>query len=235
MAKKLMSPLTQSLPTKSLADYLTRQLETFFPDGEVVSAGEVLHFTEVALGRIAECFRPIGFGYYRDGDAPRFSHLNTDHYATFLYLFSNAAFLENGTSSLPIKAYGLNKALHGLDVHPAVALPTVFLFVHPVGTVIGRATFGNFFAVYQNCTVGGDLDSNCPVFGDRVAMFAGSRVIGKSRVGSDCLIAADTTVIDGTVPDGTTTFGRPPDVRSKPTKHDVLKKVFMCSDPGVRP
>lgn len=209
-------------------------METFFPDGEAYPRCDVLHFVDVALKRVSDCFRPIGFAYYRDGNSPRFDHLNTDHYATFLYLFSNAAHRESAGAQIATRAYYLNKILHGLDVYPAVQLPTVFLFVHPVGTVIGRATFGNFFAIYQNCTVGGDLDSNCPTFGERVAMFAGSRVIGKSRVGSDCMISADTVVVGGDIPDGTTTFGRSPEVRSKPIKHDVLEKVFLCSDSRYR-
>ena len=38
------------------------------------------------------------------------------------------------------KLFLLNKALHGCDIYYEVALPSVFLLVHPLGTVLGRAS-----------------------------------------------------------------------------------------------
>lgn len=218
--------LKQSLPTRALADYLARQIEMFFPDGETYRADDIAHFADRALARVADCFRPIWIHYYREGDAPLFNHLHTDHYATFLYLFANTVHREGGNPRLATKAYYLNKALHGLDVYHAVELPPVFLFVHPVGTVIGRAAFTDFFAVYQNCTVGGNLDLDYPSFGKGVVLFSGSRVIGACRVGSNCLIAAGASVIDRDIPDNSVAFGPSSGGEVRPTRHDVIARIF---------
>ena len=43
-------------------------------------------------------------------------------------------------------------------------MPDIFLLSHPVGTVLGRAKFEDFFVVHQRVTVGGDKDLNYPTF-----------------------------------------------------------------------
>ena len=78
-------------------------------------------------------------------------------------------------------------------------LPEVFLFVHPVGSVIGRARLGNFLCIYQNCSIGGsprDGELDYPVLGDGVLMYAKSGVIGKSRVGSRVVLGAGSLVVN---------------------------------------
>ena len=226
MSDSLVS-LKQSLTTRDLTSYLMSQLSTFFPDQHDCDESEAIHFTARTLERVAHCFRHIGIHYYRDGDTPVFNHLHSDQYATFLYFFANTVHREGGDPRLAAKVYYLNKMLHGLDVYYAVDLPPIFLFVHPVGTVIGRARFGDFLAVYQNCTIGGDLDLNYPSLGTGVAMFSGSRVIGRSIIGSNCLIAAGASVIDHVAPDNTVTFGQRPTVQSRPTRHTVIECVFQ--------
>ena len=57
-----------------------------------------------------------------------------------------------------------------------VELPDIFLFSHPLGTILGRARYANYFLVYQHCTIGSNLDGIYPTFGEGVAMFGGKNV-----------------------------------------------------------
>src|SRR5437588_860224 len=79
-----------------------------------------------------------------------------------------------GDPRLAACVYGLNKALHGLDVFYEVELPTIFAFQHPVGTVLGRAHYSNYLLVYQRCTVGSTLSGESPTFEPGVVLFGGS-------------------------------------------------------------
>lgn len=214
-----------SLPPAELAAYLVRQLETFFPDGRP-DAAEARRHVDTALERLEHCFGHVGQRYFRRDGMPVFDHGNTDHYAAFLYLFANAVHRAGGDERLAGKAYALNKALHALDVFYAVALPPVFCFVHPVGTVIGRAEFTDFFCVYQNCTVGGDLDGNVARIGRGVVMYGGSRIVGASTIGDNCLISAGASIIGQDVASGSVVFGQSPNLIVKPSRRDVIADVF---------
>ena len=76
-------------------------------------------------------------------------------------------------------------------------LPDVFAVQHPVGTVLGRATYSDYFICYHNCTVGANLDNDYPSFGRGVVMYGGSRVIGKTVVGDNSFVSTGAIVIDG--------------------------------------
>lgn len=125
----------------------------------------------------------------------------------------------------------MNKALHGFEAFYEVKLPDIFTVVHPVGTVLGRGTYSDYFCVYQGCTVGANLAGEYPSFGRGVVLYGGSRVIGRSRIGSNCLIAAGTTIIDRDIPDGHVGFGQHPQTASRPTRHDVVRTVFGVETP----
>ncbi len=56
----------------------------------------------------------------------------------------------------------------------------MFAVQHPVGTVLGRASYSDYFICYHNCTVGANLDNDYPSFGRGIVMYGGSRVIGKT-------------------------------------------------------
>ena len=124
------------------------------------------------------------------------------------------------------KAYALNKALHALDAFYEVELPAIFTFVHPVGTVLGRATYGDHLCVYQNVTVGADPANAHPVIGRSVILYGGSRVIGSALVGDNAVVSAGTTIIGGEVPAGHVAFGQHPNVSTKPTRWNARRDVF---------
>lgn len=217
--------LTTSLTTDELAAYLARQLSTFFPDREV-AAVELRAAVAGALERVEHCFSRVRRrGYWADGRAT-FDHLYTDQYAAFLWFVGNTLHKTGGDRRLATKTYALNKALHGLDVYFEVAMPEVFCFQHPVGTVIGRATLSNYLFVYQNVNIGGSIDLEYPVLGEGVVLFNGAAVTGATTLGENVWVGPQAQVKAGEVPSSSLVFGAGPGMVVKPAQRDVKRHFF---------
>jgi serine O-acetyltransferase len=217
--------LKLAMTTDELVEYVGRQLNHVFPDGRV-STRQLRPHVEKALERIERCFSAIKMKYYFDGVHACFSHLHTDQYAAFLYFLGNSIYRNGGNLAIAAKVYALNKALHAVDVLYEVQLPELFLFEHPLGTVLGRATYANYFVVYQHCTVGSNLAGVYPTLGEGVVMYAGSAIIGRCTVGANCWVSAGTRVMDTDLPSNTIAFGQAPHPVIKPTKRRVPRDIF---------
>jgi serine O-acetyltransferase len=214
-----------SLSTDDLTSYVVRQLAAFFPDG-ADAAGDLARPVGRAVERADHCFSRINLKYFNDSGVTRFDHLHTDQYAVFLYLLANTIFREGGDPRLAAKVYALNKALHGVDAYYEIELPQVFAFQHPVGTVLGRARYGEYFFVYQRCSVGSNLDGAYPTIGEGVVMFGGSAIIGASSVGDNCWLSVGALVMDTAVPDSSIVFGSSPDLVLKTARRSVVHDIF---------
>jgi serine O-acetyltransferase len=214
-----------SIGSAQIAEYLARQLSNMFPDRQL-SAADCARAVDHALQRLDHCFLQVKDKYLPEGAEPYFNHRHTDHYAMFLYLVANSAFREEGGCELAEKAYALNKALHGIDAYYEVALPEVFFFQHPIGTVLGRATYSNYFIVYQRCTVGGK-DRRYPVIGEGVIMYGGSAIIGECTVGRNVWFSTGARVLRQNVPDDSAVFSQSPNLVVKPTKRNVFESFFQ--------
>lgn len=220
--------MNRTLSDGELARYVTCQLNAHFPDPCPVQEEEVGVLLPKVTARLETCFRGLKNGYFHKDGEVRFDHLHSEQYAMFLYVLGNEAWSAGGEgqpSRLPSKSYLLNKSLHGCDVYFQIGLPEVFWLAHPVGTVLGRATYGNAFAVMQGCTVGNKAGSY-PVFGERVVMCANSAVIGACNIGNDVCIGAGSLLVDVDVPDGSTVVGRGPELKILPKRADLLDGVF---------
>jgi serine O-acetyltransferase len=191
----------------TLSAYVARQLGTFFPDGRFVLAEALQPYMGEALERTRLCFAGIEKRKFRDGDRVMFNYLHPDHYAAFLYLLANTVSRRDRGNPLAFRLFYLNKVLHGLDAYHDTELPEVFQFMHPLGTILGQARYGNFFCVYQGCSVGSDEDGVFPEIGDHVVLYAGSSVIGHSRVGSNVAIGAMALVLNRDIPDNKVVIG----------------------------
>ena len=89
--------------------------------------------------------------------------------------------------------YYLNKSLHGFDCSYSTKLPDIFLIFHGVGTVLGKASYSDYFVSLQGCTIGSHRGAY-PVLGKGVALAAGSSVIGACELGSGVSVSANTHV-----------------------------------------
>jgi serine O-acetyltransferase len=191
-----------------------------------VTPAELAPHVAHALERTEYCFSRVRLKYFWADDQPFFNHLHTDQYAIFLYLLSNSLYRNGDHRELASKVYALNKALHALDVYFEVELPTVFAFQHPVGTVLGRGTYGERFYCYQRCSVGSSVDGAYPTIGTGVVMYGGSGIIGESRVGNNSLLSVNALVMDAEVPPGSVAFGSSPNLVIKATKRRVADTIF---------
>jgi len=211
--------MQMTMSQAKLAEYVSRQINSFFPDRDVSSA-DLMPYVHSALERLEHCLSGIRDKYLPQNGETFFSHRHTDHYAMFLYLLAREAWLKGQNREIAEKAFGLNKALHALDVFFEVELPEIFFFQHPVGTVLGRARYSNYFIVYQRCTVGGK-NRVYPKFSEEVVMFGGSSVIGNCTIGCNVWLSAGALVMSQDVPDNSAVFGQSPAVVIKPTTRRV--------------
>jgi serine O-acetyltransferase len=205
-----------SMPKNELLDYIVKQINLFFPDGKTVKKTEIQTSFEEALQRTEFCFSKINIKYFRKNNCVMFDHLHADQYAMFLYFFSNTLYRNEGSSGLCTKLFQLNRYLHGIDALYEVELPEIFLFVHPLGTVLGRATYSNYFIVYQQCNIGSNHD-NYPILQEHITMHPGSSILGNCRVSSNCKIGAGSLLLDRDLEQNSLYIGNPRDF--------IIKKV----------
>lgn len=210
----------------SLAGYVSRQLGVFFPDGRPPSSGTLQPHINSALERTRLCFQGIQKKKFRDGERVMFNYMHPDHYAMFLYLLSNTASHNDRENPLAFRLYYLNKVLHGLDAFPDIELPEVFQFMHPTGTVLGHAKYGNYFCAYQGCTIGCGEDGVYPEFGDHVVMYAKSSVIGRCRIGSNVVIGAHALILNTNIPDNKVALGNGTSLQLRDNSTHVLERRF---------
>ena len=199
-----------SLSAPALADYAAAQINALFPDPEPVSGGDLMPAVDAALARLEHCFTAVNNKYFFDGEQAVFSHLHGDQYAMWLYLLANELHRRGAPASTCAKLFLLNKTLHGCDIFYEVELPSIFLLVHPLGTVLGRGSYSDYFVSYQRCGVGSNRDIY-PVFGEHVTLRPGSAVLGACRVGHHCQVAAESLLLDRDLPDHSLYIGNPRD------------------------
>jgi serine O-acetyltransferase len=181
-----------SADRETLVNYVQKQLAAFFPDATCVT---VEPYIDETLERVERCFRAINYHYFQRDDGPYFDHLHSDHYAMFLYLLSNTMFHNGAERRDCQKLFNLNKALHAIDVLFDVQLPSIFLFIHSVGTVLGKATYSDYLMVSQHCSVGANRRVY-PVLGKYLAMRSGASIIGSCTIGDNCQIGAGSIIMD---------------------------------------
>jgi serine O-acetyltransferase len=186
-----------SIDVNDLTQVVTRQLNTFIPDLTTVNADDLAPFVQTALERIQRCFQGINNKYYNDSGDVYFNHLHSDHYCSFVYLLSNECY-KSANTSVATKLFLLNKYLHGLDLYFSVNLPEIFMLVHPVGTVVGNASYGNKIVIYQNCTIGSVFKDGkyiYPTFGENMVLYSRVSVLGECSIGNNVIFGANTFVI----------------------------------------
>lgn len=142
---------------------------------------------------------------------PYFNPYQSAQYTIFLYYFSNTVSRETDCRFLADKLYYLNKIMNACDLYHEVELPKFFKLDHPVGSVMGRARYGEGFSFSQNCTVGNNRGIY-PVIGENVRMCANSSIIGNCVIGNNVTIGANSGVKDENIPDDSLVFGHSPNL-----------------------
>lgn len=213
----MTSNVRMTLDHGSLASYVTRQVNRLFDDSQPVLEDDVRFLLPQVLSRLEHCFVHIDNKYFFDGSSAVFNHLHGDQYAMFLYLLCNAAYKAAAPSGLAAKLFLLNKSLHGIDAFYEVELPSIFLFVHPLGTVLGRGSYADHFLVYQRCGVGSNHDIY-PTLGPYTTLRPGSAVLGQCTLGCNNTLASESLLLDHDLSDNCLYIGNPRDYVVRPIK-----------------
>lgn len=157
----------------------------------------------------------------------RFNPYHSVQYMIFLYYLSHEIYANTQNSVLCDKIYYLNKIMNSVDLFYAIELPQKFGAEHPLGSVMGRAQYGEGFFFYQGCTVGGTDGKNgeiyYPVLGENVQMYANSSILGRCKVGDNVKIGAGTLVKNEDIPSDSIVFGQSPHLIIKKQKHELEK------------
>lgn len=209
-----------------LLRYVVRQMEHFFPDGLTASAQEKLrpHMDE-ALLRLENCI-----GSVRMWTPGNFDHLHSSQYTIFLYYLANTVWKSTGDRTLCNKLFGLNKTLNGIDLFYEIDMPAKFFIGHSVGIVLAKATYGEYFAIYQNSTVGKN-HGDAPKLGKGVIMYPNTAIIGRCEVGSGTVISQGTSLVNLSTPGACLAFPNhsAAGVLLKPLKKNILNDIFRIS------
>lgn len=225
-----------SLSTSDLSHYLSHQLNNYFPDLNQVKSQRILKLITIAAGKLENCLSKTKLNRYRKNNQPFFDHLFSDTYMLFLCYLSNTVWNETNDSELSSKVYYLNKALHSFDCMYDTAIPEIFLIIHGSGTILGKAKYGNYFVVYQGCTIGAS-NGVYPEIGNGVTITSNASVIGNTTIADLSTISTRTLIFKKNIPCLHTAFTNDSgSLEIKPSKECYaqqffnvdLKKEFSC-------
>lgn len=207
----------------NIEETLLHQLYNFWPD---VDEKKILSAVPTALDAIQKNYEGLPNKRLFDGKDVRFVPLMSVQWMNFLYRLSHALYKTGGGTAAD-QVYYLNKIMHSVDWFYAIELPTHFLCEHPLGSVLGRAKYGDYFFVYQGTTVGGNW-KNCklcyPTIGENVILFANATVLGDTKIGNNVIVSADTYLINENIPNNCIVFGRSPSITIKKKTEDEIKQ-----------
>lgn len=214
------------ISSKILHELVVKQLNNFFlcssADAKVIE-----NILPMILEKCEFCFSHSKSRYYQQGGEVYFSPFHSGQYAIFLYFLSHSVYkISSENRALADKIYYLNKALNSVELFYEVELPNVFFADHPIGSVMGRANYGEFFSFAQNCSVGNNKGIY-PTIGKNVRMAAGSTILGNCEVGDNVIISAHSYVKDTNIPSNSLVFGISPSLVIKSKENSYFQSPIV--------
>ncbi len=210
----------------NLRNYLIKQLNYMFPDEKEVAVHMLDDYISKALFKIRRSFDTIRSKYYQKKNKSYFDYLNGDHYAVFLYWVSNIAFNE-GQISLAKKMFLLNKCMFGLDLFYEINMPDIFIMVHPLGSVVGRAKFSDFLVIYQGVTIGSTSQGVYPEFAEKIVLYSNTSVIGRCYLKENVVLGSNATLINQEVDSDKVVLGHYPNNKVLENKNNIIGNFFF--------
>ena len=211
---------------KHLLVFVTNLLNLYFKDNKKINKDKINKSFNQAYDRLIYCFSKIQNEYYFDKRKKglNLNHLNSDQMATFLYFFSNTCYKNNLEQRICDKIYYLNKMLNSVDIFYEVKMPDIFLLIHPVGTVLGRADYSNYLIIYQGVNVGSNKNIY-PTLSKYVTLRPSSSILGNSKMGENSELATGSILIDNNLSKNQIYFGNPKENFTKLKKN--LNEVWI--------
>ncbi|MDD4601162.1 MAG: transferase [Negativicutes bacterium] len=216
-----------SLPYTEFIDYTAKQLNHFFPDNKLVKPSQYSNVFDIAIERTHYCFKHVTISSYYNNGETYLNHLHANQYAVYLWFLSNTVWLETQNDNLANKIYYLNRTLHSLSCMYDAKMPRIFLLLHIVGTVLGKAEYSDFFVAIHGCTVGAQ-DGSYPKIGKGVALLPHSSIIGNCCIGDRVSVGINANVYKRDISSDTAVFvDRSTGILStKPSKEPWVQHLF---------
>ena len=113
-----------------------------------------------------------------------------------------------------------------------IKLPDVFIVVHPIGTVLGNAKYGEKMVFYQGVTVGSTHLGKYPEFQGENILYSNSSVVGDCRIKSNVIFGANSSLINTNVDESLTVIGSYPNNRFIQSKPIINQNIFIMNLKG---
>lgn len=207
----------------NIEEILLQQLHNYWKE---IDEETIISAIPSALKAIEDNYKGLPNRRYWDGNEVIFSPYISVQWMNFLYRLSHGLY-QYGEEKAADQVYYLNKIMHSNDWFYAVDLPTHFHCEHPLGSVLGRAEYGDYFFIYQGTTVGGNRRCGklyYPTIGSNVILFANATVLGDTHIGNNVVVASGTYLINEEIPDNCIVFGKTPDIIIKNKTEKEIKQ-----------
>ena len=207
---------------RNVEDIVIKQLVSYWNN---IDSQSITEAVPLALDAIEKNYYGMPNKRYWDGEEVVFSPYVSTQWTNFLYRLSHVLYKKKDLKSAD-QVYYLNKIMHANDWYNAIELPEHFHCEHPLGSVLGRADYGDYLFVYQGTTVGGNRSHGSliyPVIGSNVILFANATVLGDCHIGNNVVVSAGAYLINEKIPDNSIVFGQSPNIVIKKKSEEEIK------------
>lgn len=208
---------------ENLFDLVNHQIGNFWT-GEAVPK-ESFNCLEKVLSVLGDNFRKRNSTAFQTDGMPSLNTKHSVQYMLFLYYYAHQLYVDGDENSAET-VYYLNKIMHANDWFYAIDLPIHFGAEHPLNSVLGRASYGDYLFIYQGVTIGGnrkDGELVYPQLGNNVLLYSDSKVLGDTQIGDNVIISANSYLKDEKIPDNCIVFGSSPNIMIKQkTKEEII-------------
>ena len=194
-----------SLEFDDLIKYVYKQMNNLFPDGKSDNLLSYKKEFSITIDRLEKCFKHINDNKYCKGEDTFFNHLYSDQYTMFLWFLSNTIWTSKSDMNICNKLFYMNKSLNGFSCLYDTDLPDIFLLLHTVGTVLGKAKYSNYLVATQGCTIGAHKGIY-PEIGENVSLLPNASIVGKCLIGNNVSIGLNATVFNKDVKESSIVF-----------------------------
>ena len=211
---------------ENITELLVHQLNSWW--GDAYSQAIVRDNVAEALEKVEQGYSGLSAQHFCENGVVKFSPFHSVSWSVFLYRLSRILFLQENLREANV-VYYLNKIIHSIDWFYGVDLPVHFMAEHPLGTILGKASYGDYLFVYQGVTVGGNRKDGklyYPVLGENVVLYANATLLGDTHIGNNVIISANTYLISENVPDNCIVFGKTPNVV---IKQKTEKEIYQMT------
>lgn len=189
---------------------------------------KIIEAIPAAIELVKNNFRSICAERYQHKGEIYISPRHSVQWSIFLYSLSRVLYL-SGSLLEADSVYYLNKIMNSIDWFYQVKLPIHFCAEHPIGSILGKATYGDYLFVYQGTTVGGNPNKDgfiYPDLGNNIILCANSTILGDTHIGNNVIISANTYLINEVIPDNCIVFGKSPKIVIKQySKKEMMYKI----------